>query len=88
MFRTSLLAKLTGIFTLPLFCVVLFGAIYTPLQQKRLITEAASVHTRALAEMLAFSVGAGLNDSNFELVQTAFDWSKRDSNVVYVSVLD
>ena len=73
---------------LPLLCVVLFGAIYYPIQQEQLITETANLRTRTLAEMLAFSVGTGLGDSNFDLVQTAFDWSKRDSCVIFISLLD
>jgi methyl-accepting chemotaxis protein len=76
------------IFSLPLICIVAFGLIYFPQQQKAMGLDMVKKETRTLSEMLAFSVGAGLKDGNFELVQTAFEWSKRDSSVAYVCILD
>jgi methyl-accepting chemotaxis protein len=86
--RRSLRAKLIGIFLLFLICIVTFELIYFPGQQKAQSLEMVNTQTGTLCDMLAFSVGAGLKDANFELVQTAFDWAKRDSNVIFISILD
>jgi methyl-accepting chemotaxis protein len=67
--------------------MILFVAWYYPAKQES--TALASVKTQVLtlSEMLAFSVGLGMSDANIDLVQTAFEWSKRDSNVVCVVIL-
>jgi methyl-accepting chemotaxis protein len=86
--RRSLRMRLILIFSLPLICIVAFGLIYFPRQQKSMGVDMVKKQTHTLSEMLAFSVGAGLKDGNFELVQTAFEWAKRDSSVAYVCILD
>lgn len=72
----------------PLVLIVLFISIYYPLKQKSVSLENTEIQIKTLSEMLAFSVGAGLNDSNFDLVQTAFDWVKKDEAVVYTAIID
>ncbi|MFZ6034050.1 MAG: methyl-accepting chemotaxis protein [Melioribacter sp.] len=73
---------------LPLLIVILFFSIYYPMKQRKLAENSTETQARTLSEMLAFSVGAGLNDGNYELVQTAFDWAKDDKNVSFISILD
>lgn len=87
-FKRSLRAKLIGIFMLFLIVIVGFELLYFPNQQKTQSLEMANTQTKTLCDMLAFSVGAGLKDANFELVQTAFEWAKRDSSVIFISILD
>ena len=88
MLSKSLKARLVLAFSIPLVCIVVFGVIYFPQQQKAMSLETVKNQTQTLSEMLAFSVGAGLKDGNFDLVKTAFEWSKKDSSVVYVCILD
>ena len=68
--------------------ITIFASIYYPLNQKNQISEQAKKQFVTLAEMLAFSVGLGLKDANFELVQTAFEWAKKDNNVSYLAIYD
>jgi len=35
-----------------------------------------------------FSVGAGLNDGNFDLIQTSFNWARENASVAFVLILD
>jgi len=87
-FRTHLLYRLVGIFTVPLLAVVIFGAIYYPSRQMELTNTFSNQQTELLGEMLGFSVGAGLKDGNIDLVQSAFTWAKKDTSVVFISILD
>ena len=73
---------------LPLLLIILFITIYYPSKQRALSFENVETQVGTLTEMLAFSVGAGLHDSNFELVTAAFEWAKEDKNVVFISILD
>jgi len=72
----------------PLILVVLFIAVFYPAKQKSQSMRFAETQVKTLSEMLSVSVGAGLHDSNFELVQAAFDWIKKDPNVVYTAIID
>lgn len=76
------------VFAVPLMLIVTFVLIYFPSHQKKSGLENLETQVTTLSDMLAFAVGAGLSDGNFELVQTAFDWVKNDQNVSYVSILD
>jgi signal transduction histidine kinase/DNA-binding response OmpR family regulator len=84
--RSSYQMKLIAAFAIPWIAVVLFGLITYPAKQREFSTEAACKQALTLSEMLAFSVGTGLTESNLEMVQRAFDWAKKDSNVVYVTI--
>ncbi|MEO8168772.1 MAG: methyl-accepting chemotaxis protein, partial [bacterium] len=75
-------------FGLPWLGIILFVLFYFPANQKSSILNSAEREVTTLSEMLAFSVSEGLAENNFVLIQTAFDWSKRDSNIVYISILD
>ncbi len=82
-------ARLLGSFVVPLLVIIIFALFYFPTKQKSLILESTEREVTTLSEMLAFSAGEGLRgESNFEIVQTAFNWSKKDTNVIYVSILD
>ena len=48
----------------------------------------AEEHILTNSEMLAFSVGAGISEGNFDLVITAFNWAKSDENIIYIDIID
>jgi methyl-accepting chemotaxis protein len=87
-FQRSLQARLIAMFVLPMVAIILFAAIYYPLNQRAAGYESAQQRAHLLTEMLSFSIGAGLSDSNFELVQTAFAWARSDSTVTLVLIYD
>ena len=84
--RASYRVKLIATFAIPWLSVVLFGLLYYPSKQEMFSEEAGRKQALTLSEMLAFSVGTGLNESNFEMVQKSFQWAKKDSNVTYVAI--
>ncbi len=88
LYNKSMKYKLSVAALLPIIIIVLFISYYYPAQQKKLIVESANSQVKTLSEMLAFSVGAGLKEANFDLVQTAFNWAKKDKNVIYIEILD
>ncbi len=84
--RWSYQAKLIAAFAIPWIAVVVFGLTYYPAKQQDMSVEAARKQALTLSQMLAFSVGAGLSENNFDMVQKAFEWAKNDSNVIYVTI--
>lgn len=86
--KSSIKLRLIASFLLPFIVIILFGSIYYPNKEKTTAIEQMGTQVKTLSEMLAFSVGAGLNDANFELVKTAFDWAKEDPKVVFISIVD
>lgn len=63
-FQRSLLARLIGVFAIPIVVMILFATVYYPLNQRAAGRESAEQRTHLLTDMLSFSVGAGLSDSN------------------------
>ena len=86
--RRSIRAKLIAVILAPLAVVVLFSTLFFPMQERSLGRSLGADQARALTEMLSISVGSGLGQGNFDLVQEAFDWAKDDPNVHYVVLLD
>ena len=86
--RKSLTARLTAIFLFPLLVITLFGVTYYWISQKSAVYDASEQNARLLAETLSFSVGAGLNDGNFDLIQTSFNWARENASVAFVLILD
>lgn len=87
-FKRSLQTTLIVRFLIPLLAISLFGIIYFAINQQSAGREASDRNARLLSETLSFSVGAGLNDGNFDLVQTSFDWAKGDAAVAFILILD
>ncbi len=84
----SLKNKLTFIYILPLLLVSLFGIVFSIVYQRSILHDSSEQNARLLAETLSFSIGAGLNDGNFDLVKTSFNWARNDPAVVFVLILD
>jgi PAS domain S-box-containing protein len=83
-YRTRLLATFVG----PWLLAVLFSFVYLTHIQRVAGDASARRHLEVVSDMLAFSVASGLSEGNFALVQKAFDWSRIDTNVVYIGILD
>lgn len=86
--KQSLTARLIAIFLFPLLLVTTFGIIYYWINQASAGREASGNNARLLSETLSFAVGAGLNDGNFDLIQTSFNWAKKDQSVAFILILD
>lgn len=86
--KKSIRLQLLGSITLILAVIVAFTSIFYPSKQKAMIIMEVKTEVKTLSEMLAFSVGMGLGESNFNLVQTAFKWAQKDNNVKYILIQD
>jgi methyl-accepting chemotaxis protein len=83
-----LTARLIARFILPLLMLTFFGIGYYWVNQESAGRDASDNNARLLSETLSFSVGAGLNDGNFDLIQTSFNWAKKDPAVAFILILD
>jgi methyl-accepting chemotaxis protein len=88
LFKKSIRAKIAGAVVLILAVIVVFVSLYYPGRQKSMTLDAVKTQVSTLSDMLSFSVGMGLGESNFNLVQTAFKWAQKDKNVTYISIQD
>lgn len=68
--------------------IVIFTSLYYPAKLKSISLEKVQAQVETLGEMLAFSVGMGLGESNFTLVTTTFNWAQKDKNVTYILIQD
>ncbi len=87
-FTRSIRAQLVGSVVLILAVIVVFVSVYYPLEQRSTSMQTMRSQVSTLSDMLSFSVGMGLGESNFNLVQTAFKWAQNDKNVTYISIQD
>ncbi|PKL88836.1 MAG: hypothetical protein CVV23_08135 [Ignavibacteriae bacterium HGW-Ignavibacteriae-2] len=88
LWKKSIRAKLIITFSFLLLSISVFNYSFNYSTQKADFKNYAENHLKTLSEMLAFSVGAGLAESNFDIVQAAFSWAKSDTNVIYISIID
>jgi methyl-accepting chemotaxis protein len=86
--RQSLSFRLTAGFVAVLVLLTGFSAIYYSGQQRAQAVESGVATVNLLGDMLSFSIGAGLNDGNLQLVQHAINWAKQDGAVAYLGVFD
>jgi methyl-accepting chemotaxis protein len=84
----SLTARLAARFLVPLLAIFFVGIGYYWYSQRSAGHDASKNNARLLSETLSFSVGAGLNDGNFDLIQTSFNWAKKDPAVAFILILD
>ncbi len=80
--------KGVALFSVPLFFIAIFILTYYPDKEKSSSLKNIDTQVQTLSRILAFTVGAGLHDSNLDLVQATFNWAKQDKNVTYISILD
>ena len=86
--KKSIRSQIVASVTLILAVIVVFVAIYYPMRQRSDSMRTVESQASTLSEMLSFSVGMGLGESNFNLVQIAFEWAQKDKNVIYISIRD
>ncbi len=84
----SLTARLASRFLVPLLAIFFVGLGYYWFSQRTAGHDASKNNARILSETLSFSVGVGLNDGNFDLIQTSFNWAKKDPSVAFILILD
>ncbi len=86
--RLSYRMRLLTTFVIPWLLTTLFSFAYLTHVQRETGEANARQHLGIVSDMLAYSVGTGLSEGNFSLVQKAFDWSRIDDNVSYIGILD
>lgn len=86
--KRSIRIQIVGSVILILAVIVGFISLFYPARQKSITLDAIENQVETLSEMLAFSVGMGLGEGNFDLVQTAFQWAQKDENVRYILIQD
>jgi len=84
----SIKTKITLIFAGLLLTGTVFAFYQNYTSQKNDSLQFAQQKIQTLSEMLAFSVGAGLSENNFDIVSTALAWAKKDNQVVFIDILD
>ncbi len=75
-------------FSVPWLVIIIALLLIFPAKQKSDILDATTREVRTLSTMLAMTAGEGLEEGSLGLVKSAFAWTRRDSNVVYVAILD
>ena len=86
--QKSIRAKIVGAVISILVVIVSFASIYYPAKQKSVSVAAVESQVKTLSQMLSFSVGMGLGESNFDVVKNVFNWAQKDKNVVYITIQD
>lgn len=84
----SIRTKIVAPVALAIVAIVLFSTIYYPLKQQEQSLRAATQYAESLVRSLGYSVGFGLSQGNFSLIQTLFTQAKSDSDIMYLSILD
>lgn len=87
-FQHSLRLKLVASFAVLVVVVSAFILLYYPSRQKDISMQFATKQSVMLGDMLAFSTGMALGESNFELVGAVMNWAKGDRNIKYIAVVE
>jgi signal transduction histidine kinase len=66
--------------------IVVFTLVYFPLQQKRQAFLALENELEVLCETLALTIALGFAEDNYQSMQVAFDFVKRDPVLEYIAV--
>jgi PAS domain S-box-containing protein len=86
--RASYRTRVILTFVVPWVVATLFSFWYLSYVQRVAGERNARRHLGIVSDMFATSVGSGLSDGDFTLVQKAFDWSTLDRNVSSICILD
>ena len=86
--KKSIRTKFMVTFSILLLVVTLLNYSSSYNTQKTDSLKLAKDHIETLSEMLAFSVGAGLSENNFDIVEAAFQRVKSDRNIIYIDIVD
>ena len=86
--KKSIRTKFMVTFSILLLVVTLLNYSSSYNTQKTDSLKLAKDHIETLSEMLAFSVGAGLSENNFDIVEAAFQRVKSHRNIIYIDIVD
>ncbi|NLT52380.1 MAG: HAMP domain-containing protein [Ignavibacteria bacterium] len=86
--KKSIRLKMISGVVITLVLVITFVSLYFPAKQRSMSLDTIQKQVNTLSEMLSFSVGMGLGESNFTLVQNTFSWAQKDKNVIYILIQD
>jgi signal transduction histidine kinase/CheY-like chemotaxis protein/HPt (histidine-containing phosphotransfer) domain-containing protein len=84
----SLRWRIAAASTVVVLLVSLFVGIYYPARSARIAIDAQKQSVAGAAEMVALSVGVGLDLEEPRAIAAAFAWARRDSSLRFVAVLD
>lgn len=84
----SIKLKIMFLTSLALFIVISGAIIFMMFAAKSSITEQYTNELNILGDSFAFSVGLGLVDGNFDLVNNQFEQTKSQNNVNYIAIFD
>ena len=83
---TSIKQKLIVSTFILVTAIVAFALVYFPEQQKRQAFLALENELEVLCETLALTIALGFEEDNYEAMQVAFDFVKRDPALQYIAV--
>lgn len=87
-FNRSILAKFMVTFSILLLIVTILNYYSAYTTQKSDSLKLAEDHIQTLSQMLAFAVGAGLSENNFDMVAEAFNHAKKEKEIIYIDIVD
>lgn len=86
--NSSIRNKLLGAILVSIAIISFFNFFYYPNEIKQNVLKSNLKELDAISKLLGFSIGAGIKDGNFELIQQSFDLAKQDQNIIYIYILD
>ena len=84
--KKSIRLKMISGVVITLVLVITFVSLYFPAKQRAMSLYTIQKQVNTLSEMLSYSVGMGLGESNFTLVQNTFAWAQKDKNVIFILI--
>lgn len=86
--KKSIRYQIIGGVVVILAVIVGFSSVFYPAKLRSLSLDRVQEQVETLSEMLSFSVGIGLGESNFDLINNTFDGAKKDESIVYIMIQD
>ena len=77
-----------GTFVVPLVLFTIWGAWQYTREQEHDLLEHAEKMASISSEILGTSVGMGLSEGSFDLVQKSYNLVRRDSHFIYIGIFD
>ena len=84
----SIKLKLVGSTFILVAAIVAFALVYFPAQHRRQALQAFGNELEVLCETLALTIALGFEEDNYESMQVAFEFVKRDAALNYIAVFD
>jgi methyl-accepting chemotaxis protein len=84
--KQPLARKLKLAFTAPTAVIILFATIHFPVGQWGAMHDDEVERLDSFIDMLSYSIGVGLAEGNFDLIEKTIDWVKRNDQVEFVGI--